>query len=88
MQARPSLSPFRLTGRHVLLAFVGFFATIAAADAVLVLSALRTFTGLGAASPYHPARVYAAELARARAQGAPALEASTARSRGTGPARA
>lgn len=69
MQARP-VSPFRLTGRHVLLAFAGFFATIAAADAVLVSSALRTFTGLEAASPYHAGQVYAAELARARAQGA------------------
>ncbi|BCM87140.1 FixH family protein [Methylobacterium indicum] len=67
MQAR-LVAPFRLTGRHVLLALIGFFGTIAAADALLVTSAFRTFTGLEAASPYHAGQVYTAERARARAQ--------------------
>ncbi len=86
MQARP-VSPFRLTGRHVLLAFVGFFATIAAADAVLVSSALRTFTGLEAASPYHADRS-TPRNSPAPGPRAPGTGGSTARSRGTGPARA
>ncbi|WP_269153911.1 FixH family protein [Methylobacterium currus] len=83
MQADSTLSAasFRLTGRRVLLIFVGFFGTIASADAVLVASALRTWSGLEVASPYHAGRVYNAELARARAQEARGwhLESAVAR---------
>ncbi|MET7242334.1 FixH family protein [Methylobacterium sp. EM32] len=83
MHADPMLpaAPFRLTGRRVLLLLVGFFGTIASADAVLVTSALRTWSGLEVASPYHAGQVYNAELARARAQEARGwhLESAVAR---------
>ncbi len=72
MHAPPAASsaPFRLTGRRVLLLLVGFFGTVASADALLVTSALRTWSGLEVASPYHAGQVYNAERARARAQDA------------------
>ncbi|KMO30272.1 FixH family protein [Methylobacterium aquaticum] len=83
MSARPlaAAPPFRLTGRRVLLILVGFFGTIASADAVLVASALRTWSGLEVASPYHAGQVYNADLARARAQDARGwhLESAVAR---------
>lgn len=58
----------RLTGRRVLAIFVLFFGTIATADAVLVTSALKTWSGLDDPSPYQAGQRYNAELKRARAQ--------------------
>lgn len=57
-----------LTGRKILAIFVAFFGTVASADAVLVTSALRTWSGLEEASPYQASQRYNAELSRARAQ--------------------
>ncbi|MFE1602751.1 FixH family protein [Methylobacterium sp. ID0610] len=57
-----------LTGRHVLLIFVAFFGIIAIANAFLVTTALRTWSGLEERSPYHAGQVYNAEIRRARAQ--------------------
>lgn len=57
-----------LTGTRILAMFVAFFSTVAAADAVLVTSALRTWSGLEEASPYQASQHYNAELSRARAQ--------------------
>lgn len=59
---------FRLTGRRVLLIFLCFFGVIAAANAVLVTSALRTWSGLEERSPYRAGQLYNAEIAAARAQ--------------------
>lgn len=57
-----------LTGTRILAMFVAFFGTVAAADAVLVTSALRTWSGLEDPSPYQASQRYNAELSRARAQ--------------------
>ncbi|GJD54459.1 hypothetical protein MTDSW087_02434 [Methylobacterium dankookense] len=50
--------------------FAAFFGTIACADAVLVTSALRTWSGLEEPSPYRASQRYNAELRAARAQSA------------------
>jgi len=47
-----------------------FFATVASADAVLVGSALRTWSGLEEPSPYQASQRYNAELDRSRRQDA------------------
>lgn len=57
-----------LTGRKVLLIFVAFFGTIAAADTFLVMSAVRSWSGAEATSAYKAGQLYNAEIARARAQ--------------------
>lgn len=57
-----------LTGTRILAMFVAFFGTVAAADAVLVTAALRTWSGLEDPSPYQASQRYNAERARARAQ--------------------
>ncbi|NNM75141.1 FixH family protein [Enterovirga sp. DB1703] len=59
---------FRLTGRKVFLIFLAFFGTIFAADAFLLTSALRTWSGLEVRSPYQAGQRYNAELAGAREQ--------------------
>ena len=59
-----------LTGRKVLTILVAFFGTVATADAVLVVSATRTWSGLEVASPYKAGQLYNAELRRAREQDA------------------
>lgn len=59
-----------LTGRKILAIFVAFFGTVASADAVLVASALRTWSGLEEPSPYQASQRYNAELSRSRAQDA------------------
>jgi nitrogen fixation protein FixH len=60
----------RLTGRKVFLMFLAFFGTIAAADALLVTSALRTWSGLEVRSPYEAGRHYDSEIGEAREQAA------------------
>lgn len=64
----PSARP--LTGRQVLAILVAFFGTVATADAVLLVSATRTWSGLDVASPYRAAQLYNEELRRAREQDA------------------
>ncbi|MEE7491564.1 FixH family protein [Methylobacterium oryzae] len=60
----------RLTGRTILAIFAAFFGTVACADAVLVGSALRTWSGLEEPSPYQASQRYNAELLRSRQQDA------------------
>jgi nitrogen fixation protein FixH len=67
---RSSRSPGQLTGRKVLMIFVAFFGTIASADAFLVTSAFRTWSGLDEPSPYQASQRYNAELRRAAEQDA------------------
>ncbi|TNC08075.1 FixH family protein [Methylobacterium terricola] len=67
---RPSHPSGRLTGRKVLLIFVAFFGTVASADAFLVTSAFRTWSGLDEPSPYQASQRYNAELRRAAEQDA------------------
>ena len=72
----PTASPIsppaagRLTGRKVLAILVAFFGTVATADAVLFVSATRTWSGLEVASPYKAGQLYNAELRHARSQDA------------------
>jgi nitrogen fixation protein FixH len=58
----------RLTGRRIFALFAVFFGTIASADAILVTSALRTWSGLEEPSPYRASQRYNAALHAARAQ--------------------
>lgn len=67
---RPSRSSGRLTGRKVLMIFVAFFGTVASADAFLITSAFRTWSGLDEPSPYQASQRYNAELRRAAEQDA------------------
>lgn len=59
-----------LTGRHVLFAFLGFFSVIASADAFLVVSAVKTWSGAETSSAYRAGQLYNQEIAEARAQAA------------------
>ena len=59
-----------LTGRRMFLIFAAFFGTVASADAFLITSAVRTWSGTEATSPYKAGQLYNGELARARAQDA------------------
>jgi nitrogen fixation protein FixH len=58
----------KLTGRIVLLCFVGFFGVIFAMNAVLVTAAVTTFGGLETASSYKAGLAFAQEEAASRAQ--------------------
>ncbi|HEV2541946.1 FixH family protein [Methylorubrum populi] len=84
---RPSPST-GLTGRTVFAIFAAFFGTIACADAFLVTSAVRTWSGLEEPSPYRASQRYNAELERARAQSAQGwiLDGKVAREGHTGAA--
>lgn len=77
-----------LTGRKVFAIFAAFFGTIASADAFLVTSAFRTWSGLEEPSPYRASQRYNAELERARAQNARGwtLDGAVAREGRTGAA--
>jgi nitrogen fixation protein FixH len=66
----PSKPARGLTGRKVALIFAAFFGTIASADALLIFSAVRTFTGIETTSAYRAGQLYNSELAQARAQDA------------------
>jgi nitrogen fixation protein FixH len=71
--AASSMTPLtqgRLTGRKVLGILVAFFATVAAADSILFVSATRTWSGLDVASPYQAGQLYNAEIRHARQQDA------------------
>ncbi|KAA0108228.1 nitrogen fixation protein FixH [Methylobacterium sp. P1-11] len=68
--ARRGQAGIRLTGKKILAIFAAFFGTIACADAVLVGSALRTWSGLEEPSPYQASQRYNAELLRSRQQDA------------------
>jgi nitrogen fixation protein FixH len=67
---RPSQAAGRLTGRKVLAILLAFFGTVAAADAVLFVSATRTWSGLEVTSPYRAGQLYNEELRHAREQDA------------------
>ncbi|MEN5082865.1 FixH family protein [Bosea sp. TWI1241] len=65
--ARPR-EPFRLTGRLVLLAMVGFFAVVAGVNAVMMTIAISTMPGVDVKSAYESSQRYNGEIARMRAQ--------------------
>jgi nitrogen fixation protein FixH len=61
-------APRRLTGRKVALIFATFFGAIASADAFLIMSAVRTYTGAETSSAYKAGQLYNGDIALARAQ--------------------
>ena len=64
-----SANPTRpLTGRTVFLILACFFGAVASADAFLVVSAVRTWSGTEATSAYKAGQLYNSELARVRSQ--------------------
>jgi len=65
-----SSSPRGLTGRKVFLMLAAFFGTVASADAFLLVSAVQTWSGTDATSPYKAGQLYNGELALARSQDA------------------
>jgi nitrogen fixation protein FixH len=71
-----------LTGRRMFFIFAAFFGTIASADAFLVASAVRTWSGTEATSPYKAGQLYNGQLAEARAQDARGWTLSPTVSRG------
>jgi nitrogen fixation protein FixH len=63
-----SKKPRELTGRHVLLWIVGFFAIVFAANGVLVQAATSTFGGLETESSYKAGLMFESEVAKAERQ--------------------
>jgi nitrogen fixation protein FixH len=59
-----------LTGRKVFLIFAAFFGTIASADAILITSAVRSWSGAETTSAYKAGQLYNGEIELARAQDA------------------
>lgn len=59
---------FRITGRHVLAAMVGFFAVIIAVDATFTVLAVKTFPGQVSVTPYEDGLLYNRQIAQAEAQ--------------------
>jgi nitrogen fixation protein FixH len=59
-----------LTGRKVLFMFAAFFGTIASADAILITSAVRSWSGAETTSAYKAGQLYNSEIALAQAQDA------------------
>lgn len=64
--ARPGNKPEprHLTGRHVLLMMIAFFAVIAAVNAFMIAQALRTMPGVETKSAYEASQNYNRELGR------------------------
>ncbi len=61
---------FRVTGRMVLLTFIGFFVVVASVNAVMVTSAVRTFSGVETENAYKAGLAFNESIAAAGAQDA------------------
>lgn len=59
---------FRLRGRHVLFAVVGFFAVVIALDATFMVLAIRSFPGQVSATPFEDGLAYNRTIARREAE--------------------
>ncbi|MBI1407115.1 MAG: ferredoxin [Caulobacter sp.] len=59
---------FRITGWHVLIGVVAFFAIVIAVDVLFITMAFRTFSGEVASNPYEAGLAYNRTLAEERAQ--------------------
>jgi nitrogen fixation protein FixH len=59
-----------ISGRMVLLCFIGFFGVVAAVNAVMIRAATSTFSGVETGSSYKAGLAFKNELAAARAQDA------------------
>lgn len=60
--------PRPLTGRTVLLCLIGFFGTVALANAIMIRAAVSTFGGVETSSSYQAGLAFARNAAAARAQ--------------------
>jgi len=69
-QQHPSATgnPKELTGRTVLVCFLGFFGVVVAMNAVLIRAATTTFGGIETANAYKVGLAFNREIAAARAQ--------------------
>ena len=63
-------APREVTGRTVLFCFIGFFAVVAAVNAVMIRSAITTFAGTETDISYKAGLAYKSEEAAAAAQAA------------------
>lgn len=63
-------APFRLGGRFVLLAMLGFFAVVSGVNAVMMTLAIRTMPGVDVKSAYETSQRFNQEIERMRAQAA------------------
>jgi nitrogen fixation protein FixH len=63
-------APRELTGRTVLICFVGFFAIVATVNAIMIRAAVTTFAGTETSSAYRAGLAYKQEEAAASAQAA------------------
>lgn len=61
---------FRVTGRMVLMTFIGFFAVIASVNAFMITSAVRTFSGVETENAYKAGLAFNESIAAAGAQDA------------------
>lgn len=66
----PPRAPFRLGGRFVLVAMLGFFAVVAGVNAVMMTVAIRTMPGVDVKSAYETSQRFNQEIARMRVQAA------------------
>ena len=66
----PATSGFRITGWHVLIGMVLFFAVIIAVNVLFMTMAFRSFSGEVASNPYEAGLAYNKTLAEERAQAA------------------
>lgn len=62
------MTEFRITGRHVLVATVGFFLTIATVDGIMIYQAVSTFGGLETQDAYRKGLTYNRRIAESAAQ--------------------
>jgi nitrogen fixation protein FixH len=61
---------FRVTGRLVLLSFIGFFAVVASVNAFMITQAVRTFSGVETENAYKAGLAFNQSIAAAGAQDA------------------
>ncbi len=61
---------FRVTGRMVLLTFIGFFAVVASVNAFMITQAVRTFSGVETENAYKAGLAFNQSIAAASAQDA------------------
>ena len=67
---RAPYTPRELTGKHVLICFVGFFGIVFAVNAVMVKAAMSTFGGVQTTSSYKAGLMFGQDVARAEQQDA------------------
>jgi nitrogen fixation protein FixH len=58
----------KMTGRHVLIWFLGFFVVVFTANGIMTYLAISTFSGLDVPDPYARGRSYGDEISAAAAQ--------------------